>query len=57
MEKYRETDRMGRKISMASIFRILLFLGVVFFLGSCTAEYDWPPESSPTRPAEGTTSH
>jgi hypothetical protein len=38
------------QIYRVNMSRILLLLGVVLFLGSCTPEYDWPPESSPKAP-------
>jgi hypothetical protein len=40
---------------MVGMSRIFLFVGAVFFLGSCTTEYDWPPESSPSKPTESHT--
>jgi hypothetical protein len=38
------------QIYIVNISRILLLVSVVLFLGSCTPEYDWPPESSPKAP-------
>jgi hypothetical protein len=54
-ERMGEIDSRGRAVSMASMSRIFLFLGVAFCLGSCTTEYDWPPESSPSKPTEART--
>jgi hypothetical protein len=49
-----ETNSARRLLLMTRMSWIFLLLGVAFLLGSCTTEYDWPPESSPSRPASAT---